>query len=627
MSTNINDIENIADEYFRKNLKSTLDTKSNDLVSNEIKIKAFVKALINRVGKPEMVTTNAEIEREIKEIRKLPNVRIIPSKIQMRYVYEKYFIDEKINNTFRRYMIKKAMRSDSGVLVTTLVLHPKPDGTDFSCPKKCSFCPTETNLEGKPTQPKSYLSSEPAMLRALRYDFDMKGQMWDRIIAYIKQGNISESSGSIKLEVILSGGTFESYSYDYRNRIMTEIYWAANTFGNERSILSHEEEIEINMTSKYRIIGITIETRPDFITWKAIKDYRRWGVTHVHPGQQHYDDKILDGVNRDCTVSTTIKAIKMLKSVGMKVGCHLMPDLPGSSPELDKWMFDQAINNPDLQFDELKIYPTAVCQSSSPDLIVNSDIADWYREGKYIPYAEKCLNDLINVLIYYKIRVQPWIRIQRLVRDIPGKSIEAGYEKTSNLRQVIHERMKEKGQVCNCIRCKEIGDDMSHLKSVSLTVKKYDASEGTEYFISIEAHSKFSFIDYWVYFLFLIYYYFNVLFGKKVWWSGNPRTYAAIIGFCRLRIDPNPGGGKIKELEGCALIRELHVYGQAINVGESGISGQHKGYGQLLMKTAEEISHQYHLNKVAVIAGVGAREYYKNKCGYHLEGTYMIKNI
>lgn len=607
------DIENITDE---------------PKLVNEVRVKAFVKALIERVGHPDKVTTNAEIEREIKEIRRLPNVRILPSKIQMRYVFEKYYIDDKINHTFRRYMIKKAMRSDSGVLVTTLVLHPKPDGTEFSCPKKCSFCPTETNLEGKPTQPKSYLSSEPAMLRALRYDFEMKGQMYDRINAYIKQGNISESSGSVKLEVILSGGTFESYSYDYRNRIMTEIYWAANSFGNDRPMLSHEEEVEINMTAKYRIIGITIETRPDFITWKAIKDYRRWGITHVHPGQQHYDDDILNGVNRDCPTSTTIKAIRMLKSVGMKVGCHLMPDLPGSSPERDKWMFDQAINNPDLQFDEVKVYPTAVCQSSSPDLIVTSDISDWYRDGKYIPYAEKCLNDLIEVLIYYKVRVQPWIRIQRLVRDIPKQSIEAGYEGISNLRQVIQEKMKKEGTVCNCIRCKEIGDEISHLKSVSLTVKPYEASEGTEYFISIEAHLKFNFYDYYIYFMFLIYFYFNAFFlNKKVWWSGNSRTYAAIIGFCRLRIDPTPGGGKIKELEGCALIREVHVYGQSINVGGSGISGQHNGFGQLLVKTAEEISRQHNFTKVAVIAGVGAREYYKNKCGYSLEGTYMTKSI
>jgi len=602
---------------------------NNFKLKNENKIKAFVKTLMERVGKLEHKTTTSEIEKITKEIRKLPNIKYMPSKIEMREVYEKYYIDQKINDTFKRYMIKRAMRSDSGVLVVTNVLHPKPDGTEFSCPKKCSYCPTETDLLGNPTQPKSYLSSEPAMLRALQYNFDMKGQMYDRIRAYIKQGNINMSilGGSIKLEVILSGGTWESYSLDYRDRVINELYWAANTYENERTILSLEEEIKINMTSKFRIIGLTIETRPDFITWTGIKKYLNYGVTRIQLGVQHYDDKILEGINRDCTTQDLINAIRKLKSVGLKVVCHLMPDLPGSSPELDKWMFDQALYNPDLQFDDVKIYPTAVCQTSSPDLIVKSDIADWYRDGKFIPYAEKCIDDLKNVLVYYKERVPKWVRIQRLIRDIPKQSIKAGYEGISNLRQVIQEEMMRDKKVCNCLRCKEIGDNMDHLNSVSLTVVNYLASEGQEYFISIEAHSKFDWFDYLKYGIFMIYYFFNYIFGKKVWWPGNIRTYVANIGFCRLRIDSNPGLGKIKELEGCALIREVHVYGQSVNVGSTGKSGQHNGFGQLLVKTAEEISKQHNFNKVAVISGVGVREYYKNKCGYHLEGTYMIKNI
>lgn len=606
-------------------IEDTFNKKLN--VDMEQRTKVFVKTLMDRVGKPEHKTTNDEIDKVIIEIRRLPNIKILPSKIQMREVFEKYYIDQKINNTFKRYMIKRAMRSNSGVLVVTNVLHPKPDGTAFSCPKKCSYCPTETNLEGKPTQPKSYLSSEPAMLRALRYDFDMKGQMYDRIRAYIKQGNISESDGSIKLEVILSGGTFESYSYKYRNRIMNELFWAANTYDNKRPMLSHEEEKYINMTAKYRIIGLTVETRPDFITWTVIKDYLRWGVTRVQLGAQHYDDDILEIVNRDCKTSVLIKALIMLKSAGFKIVNHLMPDLPGSSPALDKWMFNQALYNPDLQFDDVKIYPTAVCKTSSPDLIVKSDIYDWYQLGTYVPYAEKCLNDLIDVLIDFKINVHKWIRIERLVRDIPKQSIEVGYESISNLRQVLHDKMKKAGKVCNCIRCKEIGDDTSKLDSVSLVVVSYEASGGTEYFISIEAHLKFGFIDWLLYFIYIIYYYMNELFGIKVWWYGNLNTYANIIGFCRLRIDPFPGFGKIREIKDCALIREVHVYGQSVNVGGSGISGQHRGYGRLLVKTAEEISKQHKLGKVAIISGVGAREFYKNKCGYYLDGNYMVKSI
>lgn len=603
---------------------------------NEELIIPFLKAIINEVGKPNMTPTDASIEKTIQKIRR--NKKDFPfsdtlSKIQMYEIFKIHFKDEKINDTFRRYLIKKIMRNESGVLVFTGVLDPKPDGTEFSCPKKCSYCPTETNLEGKPTQPKSYLSSEPAMLRALMSNFDMKGQLTDRINGYIKQGNINITESineSFKLECIFSGGTWESYNYDYRNKVINELYWAANTFIEERPMLSIEEEQEINMTSKFRIIGLTLETRPDFITWKSIKDYLRWGVTRIQIGVQHYDDKILEGVNRDCTTLILIKALIMLKSACLKVVCHLMPDLPGSSPELDIWMFDQAINNPDLQFDDVKVYPTAICQSSDPNLIVTSEISDWYRQGKYVPYAEKSLDDLINVLIYYKEHIQPWVRIQRMVRDIPKKSIESGYKKISNLRQIIQDKMKYEGKTCNCIRCKEIGSNTNHLKSIRLVVYKYKASGGIEYFISFQAHTNFTFYDYLKYFIFLIYYYINAMIGKKVWWNGNPNTYAAIIGFCRLRIDTNPGGGVIKVLNGCALLRELHVYGQSVSVGSAGnigITGQHMGYGMLLVKTAEEISIQNKLKKVAVISGVGVRKYYENKCGYSLEDTFMIKHL
>jgi ELP3 family radical SAM enzyme/protein acetyltransferase len=610
-----NDIESIA---------------AKPLLVNENKNKLFVKDLIKAVGGTNMTPTNCDITLYITQLKK--KYRVCPSKNQMRYIYEKYFNDTPLNNILGRYMIKKAVRSRSGVLVSTIVL--KPDV--FSCPKKCSYCPTETDLDGKPTQPKSYLSTEPAMLRALQYNFDIKGQLWDRIKSYILTGNIIGSSDktqhSYKLEIILSGGTWESYPYAYRNQVMNEMYWGANTYGSDpRPMLSIEEEILINERANYRIIGLTLETRPDFITKTSIKDYRRWSVTRVQIGVQHYDDTILEKINRECSTTETIKAIKMLKQSGFKVVCHLMPDLPGSSPQLDKWMFDQAIHNPDLQFDDVKVYPTAVCQSSDENHIVTSDIASWYKEGSYVPYAEKNLKDLIDVLKYYKQNIQPWIRIQRLVRDIPERSIEAGYEKISNLRQVIQDQMKKEGTRCNCIRCMEIGDDNNLRKTASVVVRQYEASGGQEYYISIESNTKTSVFsyDFWLYVWFLItYYYYLFFFGKKTYWSGNMKTYNGLIGFCRFRIDPNPGGGFIPELKNCALIREVHVYGLSLGVGyDSNDSSQHKGFGQLLVKTSEEIAKQNGYSKIAVIAGVGTREYYKNKCGYHLEGTYMVKHI
>lgn len=677
LGKNISDIENFNDQKLK--------------FIDENKFKMFIKDLIKEVGGNNNIPTLNKIDKTISILRK--KYKITGSKNQYRYIYEKYYNDIPINYMLTRYMIKNAGRSRSGVLVSTIVLRPDV----FSCPQKCSYCPTETDLNGKRTQPKSYLSSEPAMMRALQYNFDVKGQLWDRIKSYIKTGNIKESSGSHKIEMIFSGGTWESYPYDYRNQVMVEIYWAANTFGeeNSRSILSLEEEIAINETAKYRIIGLSIETRPDFITRKAIKDYRRWGVTRVQIGIQHYDDEILKGINRECYNKDTIKCIFMLKQSGFKIVGHLMPDLPGSSPERDTWMFYTAIYNSDQQIDEWKVYPTAVCQSSDPNLIVTSDIADWYKQGLYVPYAEKDINSLINVLIYLKTNIQPWVRIQRLVRDIPNQSIKAGYamregfkininvieqqlskfnimlkycgiqkiintifnkfslkqqkviinkekvkhnevndennverKSCTNLRQIIQQEMETKGLKCYCIRCMEIGDRVE--SSSDLVVRQYKASNGQEYYISIESNNKSSVFscNFWSYVWFLITYYFNLIFyGIETFWGGDMKTYNGLIGFCRFRINAKTDDIIFKELEDCAIIREVHVYGHSLSIGSSEKSSQHKGYGQLLVNAAETIAMQNGFGKVAVIAGVGTREYYKNKCGYHLEGTYMVKNL
>lgn len=568
---------------------------------NEMKIKIFMKGLID--GK-----TFDNMKRILK---------INPSKNDLRNSYEKYYNNIKLSNELSLFLIKKQTRSKSGVLVSTIVLEPSV----FSCSKNCAYCPTETDLDNNLTQPKSYLSSEPAMLRASRNNFELKGQLYDRINSYINTGNIKDNK-PIKLEIILSGGTWECYPYDYRNNVFLELYYYANIFSNDmREELSLEEEIKINETARCRIIGITIETRPDYITKKSIRDYRRWGVTRVQLGVQHYDDNILRKINRECYTKDTIRAIKMLKDCAFKVVCHLMPDLPGSSPELDKWMFNEALYNPDLQFDDIKIYPTAICKSSSENLIVKSDINDWYNQGLYKPYSEENINLLYDLLIYYKTNIQPWIRIQRLVRDIPMQSIEAGYNKISNLRQILQDKMKKDNLECKCIRCMEIGNNIP--ENVRLTVRKYSASEGIEYFISIESN-KYNIFDN------ILYKLFNI-FNKKIYWKGNNNTYNGLIGFCRLRLNNNSNENIFDELKNSALIRELHIYSSSTGIGNNdNNSQQHKGYGMLLVKTAEEIALQNNFNKIIVIAGVGVREYYKNKCGYSnslKEGGYMIKYI
>jgi ELP3 family radical SAM enzyme/protein acetyltransferase len=560
--------------------------------------------------------------------------RIIPSKHDIRNAYQSKFTHIQISLLFQKWMIKCAARSDSGVLVVTITLSPHK----FSCKYDCFYCPQETDLKGVPTQPRSYLSTEPAMQRAIgtrtsndTYDFDLMNQFRNRIATYNYNGNASSNaSSSKKLEVILSGGTWESYPIEYREQVINEVYWAANTIGQEtaRPIKSLLEEQKENETAGHRVIGLTLETRPDNITEANIKDYLRWGVTRIQIGVQHFDDAILKKINRKCYTTDTIRAIRLLKQVGLKVVIHLMPDLPGSSPELDSAMLARARTDPDLAHDDEKLYPTAICKSPDPDRIVSSKIADWYNEGKYMPYAEANLDSLIDVLSTHMANISPWVRIERVVRDIPKKSITAGYNKMSNLRQMILDKMKKRNQKSLDIFSMEIGDnELDESLTPLLVVRKYAASQGTEYHLSFEAH-KMSLFQTFVYNLTLFINHMKYLItGRRHYWSGNLDSYLGVYGFLRLRIDPNPGGDFVPEINYSALIREVHVYGSSLSVGTEAIGSQHRGFGKLLVKTAEEIAFSNGMKKIAVIAGVGTREYYKNKCGYTLGSTYMLKDL
>lgn len=624
-----------------RDIEDVFRRKDNSFSESEVNL---VKELL--ISKK--IKNKKEIESLMRKLRK--KYKCQPSKNTIRKIYEKKFKKIKINNILKNWMIKKLMRKQSGVNVVTIVLPPEWDDLEnknvknkvkFSCSKDCAYCPIETDLDGKPTQPRSYLSNEPAMRRASRFGFSVQGQVFDRINCYLYNGCMSkedfnDSKKCFKLEVIISGGTFECYPKKLRENVMKELYWSANNYTKDIKVskldcnnISLEKEIKVNETTKFRIIGLTIETRPDFINKYSIRDYRKWGVTRVQIGVQHYDDEILKLIKRDCYTKHTINAIRLLKQVGLKVVVHLMPDLPGSSPDKDIWMFQKAINDPNLQFDDIKIYPTAVCKSHDPNLIVKSLIGEWYKNGTFNPYSEENLDNLINVLLYYLTNMNPWVRIQRLVRDIPTNEIEAGYKKKVNLRQMVNDIIKKKNLQCNDIRFKEIKDRYFPNNHRRLVVRKYNASRGIEYHISIEAES----IPYYqdIYYLFFKFYQFIVWFftGYKVFYSGNLKQYQACYGFCRLRIDPDAGGNIIPEINNTAMIREVHVYGNSASVNNNNSKSQHRGFGKLMVATAEDLARNHKFNKITVISGVGTREYYKNKCGYHLPlgGTYMHKYL
>ena len=589
----------------------------------------FVKEFLS-ILQANQTLTKPYMDKVCQKLQK--KLRIHPSKADIRQTVEQEFASTPLPPILHSWLIRKGCRTASGVKVVTIVTSP----SRFSCLQDCAMCPQEYDkATGKPTQPRSYISSEPAMMRARETrvsqdtnEFNVIGQFRNRINTYKFNGVIDPTqTGSEKIEVIVSGGTWDFHQPDYRDMFMTEIYWSANTLDNPRPPKSLEEEQLENETAKYRIIGLTIETRPDKITKESILEYLRYGVTRVQIGVQHYDDMVLKKINRKCYLSHTIQAIRLLKQAAFKVVVHLMPDLPGSTPELDLWMFHEAIHNPDLQFDDVKIYPTAVCQSHDPKFVLVSKIADWYKDGSYKPYAEQSLRILIDVILYYKQHLNPWVRIQRLVRDIPEKSITAGYDKVSNLRQEIHTIMDKEDIQCKCIFCMEIGDREFENWIPRLSVRPYRASTGLEYHISIEAHSMTP-TQLFLYALFHIYAFVSwLLLDKPKYWYGPKETYKGLFGFLRLRIDPDPGGDFLPQLQGCGLIREVHVYGTSLGTGQSSTGSQHRGFGKQLVRAAEQITRNHGLHKMAVIAGVGTREYYAKKCGYTKGQFYMFKSL
>jgi ELP3 family radical SAM enzyme/protein acetyltransferase len=315
---------------------------------------------------------------------------------------------------------------------------------------------------------------------------------------------------------------------------------------------------------------------------------REYGCTRVQLGVQHTDDAILLAVNRQATREDTVRAIKLLKDSCFKVDIHLMPDLPGATPDSDKRMFDDVLHSPDLQADQWKIYP---CQTT-PFTVIKR----WYEEGRYQPYG---MDHLIDVILYAKRQVHPWIRLNRVIRDIPVEYVLAGVE-VANLRQLLEIRMKKEGQKCQCIRCREVKGDKDiaeKLKSSELVERSFDASGGKETFLSVETPDR-----------------------------------QTIFGFLRLRFPPANAECPFQELWGCALIRELHVYGNLTSTkGEvRGDHAQHLGIGKKLLERAETLAESQGYSRIAVISGVGVREYYRRR-GYTLidphRGAFMVKAI
>jgi len=513
--------------------------------------------------KPETRKNLADLKRQAAGKFKLPP----PLSADIFRIYKKLLQQKKIKRDERLELLlkKREVRTISGVAPIAVLTKFYP------CPGRCSYCPTEKNM------PKSYLSNEPAVMRAITFNFDPKKQVAGRIKVLEMNGHSTD-----KLELIVIGGTWSALPDEYQKRFIQRCFDGAN--GRKSSSLAAAQKT--NETAKHRIIGITLETRPDYITPVEIAKMRELGATRVELGVQTIYNSILQRNRRGHNVAATIRATKILKDAGFKICYHMMPNLPGSTLAKDLKMFREIFSSPDFQPDMIKIYPCVVTRGS--------EIYRWWKKGKYKPYPEK---QLVELLINIKKILPPYVRVNRLIRDIPSPSIVAG-NKVSNLREVVTAEMTRRGFTCKCIRCREIGHQRSEklkVKSVKLFVKKYASSGGTEYFISFESSD------------------------KKI-----------LYAFVRLRIpllSKEGQGVVLPELKDAALIRELHTYGHLVPIDKKSPGAtQHLGLGKKLMAEAENIARKLKIKKMAVISGIGVREYYK-KLGYEKEGTYMVKSL
>ncbi len=497
---------------------------------------------------------------------------------------------EKIPALLERLLQKRSVRTISGVTPIGILTKPYP------CPGRCVYCPTEDRM------PKSYIATQPAAARALRNKFHPYAQVNSRMMALKESGHPIS-----KLEIIVMGGTWSFLPHAYQHWYIRRCFEAANNFPSaKREKLAGVQSMGVvqsqNETAEHRIIGLTLETRPDFITEKELKRMREYGCTRIEIGVQTLDDDVQKLTKRGHFRTHVVKAMKLMKDYGFKVCFHLMPGLPGSTIERDLVWMREVFENPDFCPDFVKIYPCVVIETA--------ELKKWWDEGKYKPLNDQ---DLVRLLVQFQTFVPEWVRVMRLMRDIPLSNIVDG-ARFSNLRQILNDQPKklkevvgdefyqshklaEKGYACRDIRFREIGfsDFAEREKSIEpvLVRRDYKASDGLETFLSFESPDK--------------KHLFALLRLRKPS-DTKPQFFRSVL--CD-----------------AALIREVHSYGTEISVGEGEGVAQHRGFGKRLIQEAERIARdEWHMKRVTIIAGVGTREYYR-KWGYELKQTYMTKQI
>lgn len=467
----------------------------------------------------------------------------------------------KEKQVFEALKMKK-VRTLSGVTPVTVLTKP------FPCPGKCIYCPNDAKM------PKSYLSSEPGAQRAFNNKFDPYLQLFNRLVAYRNIGHPTD-----KVELIVLGGTWSYYPKSYQVWFIKRCFDALNNFHPDKADYAKRVSKEKvcswtclfrvqrkNESAKSRCVGLVLETRPDFVNQKEVVTLRKLGATKIQIGVQSLNEKVLKVNKRGHGVDSTARAFKLLRQAGFKIHVHWMPNLLGSTPQKDIEDYEKLFTDIRFKPDEIKIYPCS--------LIAGTGLIKYYEERMWKPYTEK---QLISVLKKCVESTPRWCRITRMVRDISSADIVVGNKK-SNIRQVVERELEKSGKKINEIRYREIKGEKVTFSDLKLVRNTYETSVSEELFLEYVTHQD------------------------------------KIVGFMRLSIPKakNP----IEELGNSSIIREVHVYGQTLDIGleESG-SSQHIGIGKKLIDKAKDITKDEGLGKVSVISSVGTRAYYE-KLGF-----------
>jgi len=454
-----------------------------------------------------------------------------------------------------KMLIRKPTRTLSGVAVIAAMTSPArcPHGTCVPCPGGI------LNLS-----PQSYTGKEPAALRAEQHGFDPYDQVTARLAQLDEIGHPLDKS-----ELIIMGGTITSRPLGYQNWFVKRCLQAMNDFpdGRESSGWQPFESVaRANESALVRNIGTTFETRPDWCRPRDIEEMLRLGATKVELGVQSLDEDLLVRMKRGHKVEDAAQASANLREAGLKVGFHMMPGLPGSSPDLDLAVFRELFSDSRFRPDYLKIYPTLV--------IEGTELYRQYLRGEYTPLGDDDAAELVSRI---KETLPRYVRLQRVQRDIPSPLIVAGVKK-SNLRQLAKKRLEDRGSSCRCIRCREAGLRRVVQAEPRLVHESYIASGAREHFLSFESEDD------------------------------------VLVGFLRLRLSTS------------ARVRELHVYGPMVPIGKRKDGWQHRGYGARLMEAAERLAQEAGYPLIEVTSGIGARGYYRRR-GYDLCPPYMVKRL